>query len=296
MILEAIRSRRRFFQAAALPVCGLAGCLTAAAGDKNNAPGKGQYNLFNPTPVDSMREMSPDRPDETESPYTVDAGHFQLEMDFANYTFDDTAGIETSTWNIAPFNFKVGLLNTVDLQLVYDNYLNARTEDSTSGATLRQSGFSDFTTRLKINLWGDDAGQTALALLPFVKFPTSTDDLGNDAVEGGLILPLAVKLPADFDLGCETAFSYLRDADGHRYHGDFINSITLDHGITGKLSGYVEFFSDISTEQHAEWIGTVDVGLEFLVTENIQLDCGCNFGVTPAADDEHVFSGITVRF
>jgi hypothetical protein len=40
----------------------------------------------------------------------------------------------------------------------------------------------------------------------------------------------------------------------------------------------------------------VDVGLEYLVTENVQLDCGGNFGVTPAADDVNVFSGITVRY
>jgi hypothetical protein len=40
----------------------------------------------------------------------------------------------------------------------------------------------------------------------------------------------------------------------------------------------------------------VDTGLEFMLTENIQLDCGCNFGVTRAADDFNPFAGITVRF
>src|SRR5213594_318437 len=54
---------------------------------------KSSYTIFNPVPHDLMRELSPDRPDKTESPYTVDAGHFQLEMDFVNYTHDhDTAG------------------------------------------------------------------------------------------------------------------------------------------------------------------------------------------------------------
>ena len=285
------------FRASAAGLLLVLAALGAAAQETNSLPPtKAGFNLFNPVPDAGLRELNSDRPDETESPYTVDAGHFQMEMDFANFTHDDAAGIETSAWNIAPFNFKIGLLNTVDLQLVYDNYLHVRTKDSAAGATPTRSGFGDFTARLKVNLWGDDGGRTAFALLPFVKFPTSTDSLGNDAVEGGVIFPLAMKLPADFDLGCETAVSCLRDADGHRYHGDFINSITLDHGIIGKLSGYVEFFSDLSTEPHAGWIGTVDLGLELLVTKNIQLDCGCEIGVTPAADDEHVFSGITVRF
>ena len=59
-----------------------------AAEETNNVPDKSGYNLFNPTPDKYMREMSPDRPDKTDSPFTVDAGHFQLEMDFANFTYD----------------------------------------------------------------------------------------------------------------------------------------------------------------------------------------------------------------
>jgi hypothetical protein len=259
-------------------------------------PDKSSYDLFNPVPNTLLRELSPDRPDKTESPYTLDAGHFMLEMDFANFTYDQMDGTTTRAWNIAPFNIKAGLFNNVDLQFVFDNYLNVRTENSATSATTTQSGVGDFTTRLKINLWGDDGGKTAFALLPFVKFPTSTDNLGNNAVEGGVILPLAVKLPAGFDMGCETAISFMQDVDDNRYHEEFINSITFDHGIIGRLSGYLEFFSDISTEHHASWIGTVDTGLEFMLTENIQLDCGCNFGVTRAADDFNPFAGITVRF
>jgi len=275
----------------------LSGIARAAGEDASKPlPDKSGYNLLNPTVDEAMRELSPDRPDKTESPYTVDAGHFQLEMDFANYTRDDAEGVRTAVWNVAPFNLKVGLLNNVDLQLVYDNYLQVHTNDRLLHSGTTQSGFGDFTTRLKINLWGDDGGQTAFGLLPFVKFPTNTDHLGNDAVEGGMILPLTIKLPADWDMGLETAASCLRNDVGSGYHAEIIEAVTFDHAIVGKLSGYCEFFSDISTEGGPGWVGTVDVGFEYLVTENIQLDCGSNIGVSRAADDLNVFSGITVRF
>jgi len=282
-----------------VPVVGLlvTPAFPALAQDTNDLlPGKDGCSLFHPVPQGLMRKLSPDRPDKTESPYTVDAGHFQVEMDFANYTGDESDGVATKAWNVAPLNLKAGLLNNVDLQFVFDNYLNVRTEDRATGTTSTRSGVGDFTTRLKINLWGDDGGQTAFALLPFVKFPTSTGNLGNNAMEGGVIFPLAVKLPAGFDLGLETAISFLRDDSDSDYHEDFIHSITFDHAIAGRLSGYLEFFSDLSTERHSAWVGTVDAGLEFLVTENIQLDCGCNLGVTRAADDANPFAGITVRF
>ena len=281
-----------------VPVMGLlvAPAFPVLAQEANNLPpDKSGYNLFNPVPENLMRELSPDRPDQTESAYTVDAGHYQLEMDFANFTYDKTDGTTTKAWDVGDFNIKAGLLNNVDVQLVYDNYLNVHTEDS-SGKSTPQSGFGDLTTRLKVNLWGDDSGKTAFALLPYVTFPTSTENSGNNAVEGGVIFPLAVSLPYDFDLSLETAASLVRNDDNGGYHEEFIASASVDHQIIGKLSGFLEFFSNFTTESHAGWAGTVDTGLEYLVTKNIQLDCDCYFGVTRAAADFNPFAGITVRF
>jgi len=50
---------------------------------------KSQYNLFDPTPPGLMREMTTDRPDVTQSPYTIDAGHLQIELSLIEYTRDD---------------------------------------------------------------------------------------------------------------------------------------------------------------------------------------------------------------
>ncbi len=274
-----------------------AGAQTAAAENvEKPLPDKSGYNLFNPTPSNMMRELSPDRPDKTESPYTVDAGHFQVEMSFVEFTRNQSNGIRTDTWNVAPANFKAGLFNNADLQFVFNNYLNVRTEDRSAGTTSTQSGFGDFTTRLKINLWGNDGGQTAFAILPFVKFPTNTDHLGNNSVEGGVIFPLTVKLPGDWEMGMESAVGFLRSADTDGYHSEFINAVTLAHEIFGKLGGYIEFFSSVSTERGSDWVGTVDVGLNYKLTVNIQLDCGANVGVTPSANDVNPFAGMTLRF
>ena len=75
-----------------------------------------------------MRELSTDRPDQTESPYTVDAGHVQVELDLVNYTYDRAAGSTTETLTIAPLNAKLGLLNNVDLQFVVDSYVREKTK------------------------------------------------------------------------------------------------------------------------------------------------------------------------
>src|SRR5882672_2873801 len=167
--------------------------------DGADAGDKSQYTLSNPTTKELMREMTTDRPDKTESPYTVDAGHFQFEMDLVNYTYDRerAGGVDTrvDSFAIAPINLKVGLCNQADLQVVVGTWNYVRTETSGTGGTLHQRGFGDVTTRLKYNFWGNDGGKTAFAAMPFVKLPTNQDELGNNSVEGGLILPLAVELP-----------------------------------------------------------------------------------------------------
>lgn len=221
-------------------------------------------------------------------------------MDLVNYARDrDQSGggdTRTDAYAIAPVNLKLGLLNNVDLQLVIEPNNSVRARDRVAGTVEKKSGFGDVTTRLKVNFWGNDGGTTALAMMPFVKFPSNQDGLGNDAVEGGVIFPLAVALPAGWGMGLMTEVDFLRDEEDDRYHASFVNSITFAHDIFGKLGGYVEFFSEISTEREARWIGTLDLGLTYALTDDIQLDAGVNIGVTDSADDVNPFVGMSWRF
>ncbi len=261
---------------------------------------KSHYTLFSPTPGMYLREMSTDRPDKTESAYTIDAGHFQIEADLVTYSHDrdrsDGADTRVDAWAVAPVNLKLGLNNRIDLQTVIETYNHITTEDRIAGTKLRQSGFGDITSRLKVNFWGNDGGSTALAAMPFVKFPTSQDQIGNSSVEGGIIFPLAVELPAGWGMGLMTEFDVNRDEDGSGHHAEFINSITFSHDIVGNLGGYAEFFSAVSAERGSRWVGTADVGLTYGLTDNIQLDVGVNIGVTRSADDINPFIGLSWRF
>jgi hypothetical protein len=159
----------------------------------------------------------------------------------------------------------------------------------------RRHGFGDVTLRLKTNLWGNDGGTSAFAVMPFVKLPANQDDLGNDAVEGGLIFPLALELPYGFDLGAMAEFDFNEDDDGDGYLPEFVETLTLGHDIAGALAGYVELFSLASSERDSHWQATADFGLTYAVTEDVQLDCGMNVGVTRAAEDVNPFLGLSVR-
>ena len=70
------------------------------------------------------------------------------------------------------------------------------------------SGFADFQTRLKVNLWGNDGGKTALAIMPFVKRPLPASGLRNGQTEGGVILSPAIELPADWSMALTTEYDF----------------------------------------------------------------------------------------
>jgi hypothetical protein len=197
---------------------------------------------------------------------------------------------------IAPVNIKAGLLNNVDLQILVQPYISLREKNAAAREVDENRGFGDVIPRLKVNLWGNDGGTTALAVMPYVKLPSNTGDVGNNSVEGGLIVPLAVSLPHEVNMGLMTQFDIARDESGDGHHPEFVNTITFSRGIMGDLSGYVEFFSSVSTESDSEWVGTFDCGLTYALTEDIQLDAGVNVGVTRSADDINPFLGVSWRF
>src|SRR5881296_279630 len=87
---------------------------------------KNGFDFFNPTPIELLRPMTIDGPGATDSPYTVDAGHFQVEMILAGYSAykNRFEGVpyRYDWWSVGPINLKVGLFNRLDMQLVLEPY------------------------------------------------------------------------------------------------------------------------------------------------------------------------------
>jgi hypothetical protein len=276
--------------------------LGIASGEEPSSIGnlkvdKSVFNIFNPTPTEFLRTMDIDGPGSTESPYTVDAGHFQVEMTLVDYTYDrkslDGVTLRFEEWAIAPMLLKVGLLNQLDVQVLLEPYTVYESED---GTRVTRRGYGDTTVRVKYNFWGNDAGRTAFAATPYVRFPTSQDGIASSGVEGGVVLPLSVDLPRGFYLGVTTRFDVVRNEVRSGYHTEFVNSFEFGHDLFRNLYGYVEFFSALSTERDSNWEATFDMGLIYPLTRSVRLKLGLNIGMTRSADDLSAFAGIAWRF
>lgn len=279
---------------------GIFACLLPAIHAEEKPADKSHYSIFSPTPATLLREFDTARPDHTDSPHTIDAGHLQLETDIVSYTHDrhnsDRSFVRSDHWAFANANFRLGLTNWADLEFIVPFFQNNRDKDTTTGIATRQQGIGDFSVLLKMNFWGNDGGKTSGGLELFVKTPTASRHLGNGKVEGGGLLLFETALPGDFDLGINSGVSITANDAGDGHHAEIINSASVSHKVFGPLSAYAEFWSDVSAQSHTPAVGTVDLGLLLMIGKNVQFDTGVNIGVTRSAPDIQTVFGVSVRF
>jgi hypothetical protein len=279
----------------------LSGWLAPAPGayaDDPGAPDKSGYTLFDPTPDAQMRDFSTDRPPKANSPYTVDAGHAQYEGDIVSYLYDhySPTGTTTREWVVADPTFKLGLTNTIDGELQLAPYSNLRQTLRSARTTTEADGFGDVIPRLKVNLYGDDGGDQALALIPYVKLPTAERGLGNNRVEGGVIAPLSISLPESWTMIVMSELDALADTTGPGRHVNFLDLVNVSHGLAPGLTGYVELFADTAAGGQVSPVYTLDLALTYLITPTLQLDVGSNIGLNKAAPDLQTYVGLSQRF
>lgn len=257
------------------------------------AADKSAYTLFNPTPKDQMRELSTDRPDTTESPYSVDAGHFQVELEALSYGRAKRSGVTTNTLSSSA-NVKAGITNRSDLQVVLEYFRSV--DASGGGADFDETGIGDMDIRYKFNFWGNDGGPTAAAVMPFITLPTHSEEFGSSRdVEGGIIFPFATELPDGWGLGVMLEMDVVRNAEDDGYTVVWVQSVTVARDIVGDLGGFLEVVNMASADDGAESEAYFNAGVTYGFGDDIQLDAGTNLGLTKASEDMRFFLGVSFR-
>jgi hypothetical protein len=286
----------------------LSGAALADAADKpvvkkaparnahNGKPDKNQYWLLNPVPTDQMRSFSTDRPTKSNVPYTVDAGHFQYETDLVNFSHQVSGTTHTDILLLPNPTFKVGLTNNADFE-VNVPFAGVHMYDTATGASSTIWGIGDTFVRSKINLWGNDGGDTAAAVIPYVKAPSAPIGIGNGAVEGGLIGPVAFSLPNSFTLLLVPELDVLKDGTTNGYHGNYVFDINLSREVIKNVTAYVELWSDYNADPTAKaTLVSFDTALAYVFLPNSQIDVGANFGLTSATPIIQIYAGLSQRF
>lgn len=253
---------------------------------------KPKYSLFNPAPKDKLRDFETDRPDVTESPSTVDAGHFQVESDLFKRTVsktDQTTAIEHQ-FNVA--NLKLGLSRNTDLQLIVGSLINQYDLIDNKEKTNIKTGFGNLTVRVKHNIWGNDGGKTAFAIMPYVKIPTAKI-LENNYIETGVVFPFNVDINDRFSLGTQAQFDLLK-SESNSYHAEILQSFVVGINLGEKLDSFVESYYTYNFEEQ-KMESFFNSGMSYKILNNLKIDAGFNLGLTKNSDNVY-FIGFSFRY
>ncbi|MCJ8153045.1 transporter [Chryseobacterium sp. SSA4.19] len=253
---------------------------------------KPNYSLFNPVPKEQVREMETDRPDVTESPFTVDAGHFQYETDLIRMIREKSDSRETHTLLINQANLKIGITGSTAIQIGFQTYGRQKEKELSSANAEIQDGHGDLTFRIKQNLIGNDHGKFVMAILPYVKFPTSKYD-DNSRFEAGLIVPMLYKLPGDWKLGFQVEADRLKDKDQDAMHTEFFQSLTVSHSLIKGIDGIAETYYTYDFKAH-KFSNFINAAIQMEVAKDMKFDAGFNFGIQHSAE-KHYFIGASYR-
>ena len=279
-----------------LPLATLLAATPAMAQTPGTPPvDKSGFTLFNPTPDAALRSFSTDRPNKSNSPFTVDAGRFQVETDLFSSSYSHARGITSRSYQFADPVLKAGLTNGTDLELGFSGYQQSITTGGGAPAN-RANGFGDLTPRLKWNLLGNDGGSYQIAVIPYVKIPTANRKIGNGQVESGAILLLGASLPYDFSAVIQTEVDMLKNGANNGKHANFVNLVNLSRTIVGNLSGSVELASQVTGDHNSTNAYTADFALSYLVTPTLQIDLASYVGLNRDAPRLTVYTGLSKRF
>jgi hypothetical protein len=285
--------------AAVLALSALAGCAKADDAPATPPPDKSGFSLVDPTPEADLRAFCTDRPTKSTGPCTVDAGHFQVESDVFNLTYDTSGGADTTTVLYTNPTLKLGLTNTIDAEINIAPWETVTSKDRASGRTMRASGVGDLYLRLKANLIGDDGGDVAVALEPYVKVPTAPDGVGNGAVEGGLIAPIQLNLPASWSLTIDPEGDVLKNAVGGGDHFNMAGLLSFSRPLSKTLTVSLEVWADGDFDpQRTVTQTSFDLGAAWIppAHPNFQLDGGVNLGLNNQTPAAQAYVGVSQRF
>lgn len=235
-----------------------------------------------------------------EHPFTVDAGHIEIDVDIVGYNYNKTKTADTNTrphsFHVMGPRLKVGMTNNTEIGLYFENYQYTKTQDISASTNTRRTGIGDTRLRVKWNMWGNDSGSTSAALIPYLKFPTNSNRIGNKSFEGGLIFPLNIAISDTYSFCFSTTADLTKNSNGKGHEKTYTETATFSIAATKSLSVYVEAYGEKATDPESDPIVTLDAGGSYNITDNTQIYFGLNLGVTKSADKYNPFLGMAFRF
>ncbi|HST37054.1 MAG TPA: transporter [Allosphingosinicella sp.] len=250
--------------------------------------------LAQEAPPAEIPALCTDRPTKSNFACTVPQGMVQIETDLFSLTRTEAGGARADLYLYTNPTLKYGLTDQSDLELNIAPLVELRTR--VGAIRTSQTSIGDLYLRYK-HRFTNPASRVQVAAIPYVKVPLAERGIGNREWEGGLIVPVNISL-APVTLTVVPSLDVLADALDP---GDRHVQLTGLVNVGVPLSPQVTLYGELWTAQNFDPAGTVrqysaDAAITWLVSPNLQLDVGGNFGLNQATPDVQLYAGLSTRF
>jgi len=226
---------------------------------------------------DQLGTLITDRPDATESPTAMPKGFLQVETGAFYEAFEENA-IKTETFAYNTTLVRYGLLNNLELRLGWDfvkgkTMVNGTTlENVTSGFNPLLFGFK--TTIAQENGCFPEIGFMGHLFLPF----TASTDYRPETTGADFRFSFAHTLSEKSSLAYNLGAAWGDDSSELAY----IYTLAYGYSITEKFGAYAELYGDLPEDSKSNHLW--DVGLTYLISNNVQLDATVGSSFTKGQD------------
>ena len=210
------------------------------------------------------QDIITDRPDQTESPNTLNKGNLQIESGFL--FSKDRENKKLVKKNLAPTNlFRYGITNNIELRLL------TQFESQTSNK-INISGMSDIELGVKLKILKKENVNNEISFLSNLIIPSASNDLSLNLFGISNRMIFSHTLSDKTGLGYNLGYDYFGNGKGNLTY-----TMAIGTSLTEKLSFFMEPYGELI--EFNNLILNFNSGFTYLIKRNLQLDCSYGSGI-----------------
>ena len=241
-----------------------------------------------------------DRPDFTESALSIPYGHMQLEGGYT-FTYDREDGVRVQDHVFPELLLRVGLVKDWELRI---GWLGGSLTETLGpfetpagrhiNVTDHDDGATDMTAGFKVHLWEQKGLLPEFGVIGELSLPTGARSKTSADVDPQVKLLWAYELTERMALSGNVNLAVPTGELGRFFQTSA--SVSLSYSFTDWLGGYIEYFGFYPAEREQDCAHTLNGGLTFPITDNLQFDVRSGFGLNEQADDFFTGAGFVIRY
>jgi hypothetical protein len=228
---------------------------------------------------DTLQSIATDRPDQTETPFLVPKGMFQMENGFVYEKTNSDENALVSPTILA----KYGVNDNFELRLIVE-YNTIETGDQ------KISGINPVLVGTKIKMCDEKGMIPKTSFIGHLLLPDlASPELKAEYYAAMFRFTMQHTLSSKINLG----YNFGAEWDGMTPDATFVYTLTTGFSLSEKFGAYLEVFGFAPQNDIANH--SADGGFTYLLSNNAMVDLSGGFGITENAPDYFISCGFSFR-